>query len=256
MSSEKIPVIPQRKVERKSKRSRRMIVFLFFTTVFLIVFFNSDLSKVTHIEIEGLSYMKSSEIEAVLDVSVGDSFFLVKRDALQRNVDNLSAVQKASVEKKFPGTIIIQVEEHPAVAVQYESNGEARIVLSNGERIAIQENGVPLHVPILSGWDVEDPMWIRLCETLAEIPTPYLADVSEIIPIPTPSYPDKLQIFTRSKFEVITAISYLSDMMSVLDNVILELKQDGVKTGRVTMLETITWNSFAVEQGEEEIEEN
>lgn len=86
MSSEKIPVIPQRKVERKSKRSRRMIVFLFlfFTTVFLIVFFNSDLSKVTHIEIEGLSYMKSSEIEAVLDVSVGDSFFLVKRDALQR----------------------------------------------------------------------------------------------------------------------------------------------------------------------------
>lgn len=254
MSNEKIPVIPQPRVKKKSNKSRRILIllFLFFITIFLILFLHSDLSKVTQIDIEGLEYGSQSDIEAVVGLEKGDSFFFVQTSEIEQRVKSLRVVKNASVTKNFPGHITIQVEEYPAVAMEYASNGEAMIVLANGENVNNTSDQLPLHLPILSGWEVDDPIRLRLCETLADIPDAYLADVSEILPIPTVSYPDKLLIYTRSTFEVITSVQYMPEMMSVLDNVIFKLKQDDVNTGQITMLETITWSSFEQGQSEEE----
>mgnify|MGYP001183365550 CR=1 FL=1 len=257
MPRERIPAMPARRDATRVKRNRKLIVllFLFFITILMILFFNSTLSKVTIIEITGNRYVPKAEIEAVLDVKTDDQFFLVRTDEVERNILNLKEIKSVEVVKTFPGKVTVKVEEHPAVGIRFDGNQEAYVVLANGTGIRLEKGSIPPHLPILSGWDESDPNWLELCEVLAGIPAPSLADVSEILPYPSWSYPDRVKMYTRSRYEIITAIQYMEEMIPLLDNVVLQLKQDHNGPGTITMLETITYSSFDSDKSEEEIRE-
>jgi cell division protein FtsQ len=254
MGNEKIPVIRDRKEVRRSTRNRKLLflLFLFFITILIILFFNSALSKVTEINIKGTMYVEKHDIQDVLGVQLDDQFFLVSTDTVVRNVRKLKGVQSVKVVKSFPGTIVVTVKEYPAVALVYKSDGTDRVLLANGIEVSPAEKMSTMNLPILTGWDDKDPYRIALCKVLSEIRTPHLADISEILPIPTESYPDKLKIYTRSKFEVVTAIEFMEEMMPVLANTIITLKQNGEGPGTITMLEAISYMPFGEEAEEDE----
>jgi cell division protein FtsQ len=219
-----------------------------------ILFFHSTLSKVTVIEIVGNTYVDTASIEAVLDVQLNDQFFLVGAGAIEADVKQVAGIQDVRVVKTFPGKIAIHVTEYPAVAWEYADDGEF-VVLSNGLSLPQPEGTIPPHLPILSGWEASDPVRLQLAAVLAEIGPHHLADVSEILPYPSASYPDRVKIYTRSKYEVITAVQYLEEMLPALDNVILDLKQAGDGPGTLTMLEAISYAPFGAEDegdGDEE----
>ena len=77
-----------------------------------------------------------------------------------------------------------------------------------------------------------------------------ISDISEILPSPTPSFPDRIKLYTRSKFEVITAVSLLRDKVEYLNQVI-EMEQPGI----ITMLEADSYEPFKPENPEEGDEE-
>lgn len=255
MSKEKIPVIRDRKEVRRASRSRKLLflLFLFFITILIILFFNSTLSKVTAIEIKGQKYVGEADIVAVLNVKLDDQFFLVQEKSIMKDVEKLEQIESVHITKEFPGKIIIEVTEYPAVALEYESDGTAKVLLANG--VAVAPNGdVPHNLPILSGWTIEDPVKRSLLKALDKIPTQHLADVSEILPTPTLSYPDKVKIYTRSKYEVVTSVDYMDEMMPMLDNTIIKLRQNGDGPGTITMLEVISYLAFGSDEAETEVE--
>lgn len=257
MSKEKIPVIRDRKEIRRANRSRKLLflLFLFFITILIILFFNSTLSKVTEIEIKGYNYVGEADIRAVLDVKLEDQFFLVQTKGIMEDVRQLEPIESVHITKVFPGKIIIEVLEYPAVALEYESDGTTKVLLANG--VAVPPNGeVPHNLPIITGWAKDDPVKLALGVALDKIPSQHLADVSEIIPIPTVSYPDKVKIYTRSKYEVITSVEYMQEMMPMLDNIILKLRAQEQGPGTITLLETMTYSSFDEEGEETEIDED
>ncbi|MNP59118.1 Cell division protein DivIB [compost metagenome] len=104
--------------------------------------------------------------------------------------------------------------------------------------------------PILTQWKADDPLKEQLSETLAKIPNELTTDISEIIPNPTPSFPDQIRLYTKSQFEVITTISKLPDKVEYLNQVI-----ETERPGKITMLEADTYVPFIAddpEDGEEQ----
>jgi cell division protein FtsQ len=102
--------------------------------------------------------------------------------------------------------------------------------------------------PILRGWDDEDPVKKELTKALAEISPEKLADISEIKPEPSSSYPDKIMIYTRSFFEVVTTVGYLPEKVNYLDDIITGLQEEDITSGRLTLLEADTHIPFELEE--------
>jgi len=108
--------------------------------------------------------------------------------------------------------------------------------------VSVNEAGIAVEKPILTNWDTGDPNKAILCQTLGSISNELTSDISEIVPSPTLSFPDRIKLYTRSRFEVITSISLLKSKVAYLNQVI-ETKEPGL----ITMLEADSYVPFQVE---------
>ncbi|KPV56988.1 cell division protein FtsQ [Paenibacillus sp. A3] len=246
---ERLPVI--KKPNPKSRSSKKLLVFLFifFITLLLILFFQSSLSKITEIEIQGQQLISKEEIAQAAAVKAGDHFFSVSSSKVETQVKALRMVESVEVSKKFPGRLIIQVHEYPKVAYQVGENGQIEALLADASVVPVNVQGVALDKPILTGWSKDDPLKVKLCLAMSKLPAAYFSDVSEIKPSPTLPYPDKIKMYTRSHYEVQTTIEYLPEKMKYLDSYIASLQSSKISGGVITMLEADTHAPFDKESG-------
>jgi len=239
MPGDRIPAFREPKIARRQSRSRKLLflLFLFFITILVILFFHSSLSKITEIEITGNIYTTEEAILDAAGVQLHDSFFLVFPDRAAGRIREFPEIEDARVTLSFPGKVSITVREYPAVAREYGAAGSVRIVLANGVTIPDDGRVGPLNAPVLAGWEEHAELRLKLCRTLGELPLALLSDVSEIRPLPSASYPDKIRMYTRSGFEVITSVSYLPVKLPLLDNIIADMKEKGHESGEILLLE-------------------
>ncbi|KRE72486.1 cell division protein FtsQ/DivIB [Paenibacillus sp. Soil750] len=242
----KVPTLPVPKPRTRTNRKLLSFLIIFFLTVLVILFFQSSLSRISRIDVEGNVLLASDSIGQASQVAVGDRFFAVSSKTIGQRISKMPMIKSAAVKKMFPGVIHIQVEEFPKVAFQIDPNGKKQAVLADGNVIELPAGSViPLDMPILTGWTDTDPNKAALCKILGEIPQSALSDVSEIKPDPSESYPDKIKIYTRSQFEIHTTISYLPDRIDNLPGYIAGLAEDHISNGVITMLEVEYHTPFA-----------
>jgi cell division protein FtsQ len=233
----KMPAIPAPKPKVRSNRKLLIFLFAFFITVLVVLFFQSSLSRISAINIQGNELVASEEIGQAAQIAVGDRFFAITESTLEKRVAALKMIESAQVTKHFPGMITIQVKEFPRVAFQMNEQGQLEAVLADGASVVVHGSGVILDKPILTGWTENDPNRTELCKTLGELPTGALSDISEIKPEPSDSYPDKIKMYTRSQFVVYTTISYLPSKIENLASYIANMQENNISTGIITMLE-------------------
>lgn len=233
----KIPAIRKPKPIKRANRKLLMFLLVFFITILAILFFQSSISKISFIEIEGNEFVATETIELAAGIAAGDQFFGISSRTIGTRVETLPTVQSAEVTKRFPGLVRIRVTEYSRVAFQITPGGDAVILFADGSKM-VSQNGFVLDKPILSGWIEDDPLMVKLCGVLSQIPDRLLSDVSEISPDPTSAYPDKIKIYTRSNFEVYTTVSYFPEKIQYLDLYVAQLYQNDIKTGIITLLES------------------
>jgi cell division protein FtsQ len=233
---------PEKKQSRSSRRLLILLLFFFFVVLF-ILFFQSSISRIAEIKVQGNELASSEEIEQASGLMVGGHFFGFRSDVVLERIEAIPAVQTARMIKKFPGLIIIEVDEHPRVAFQYNTSGQLEAVLANGYAVPLP-SGVIVDKPVLTGWENDNEWRSKLCQTLVAIPESKLSFLSEIRPSSSTSYPDKIKIYTRSHFEVYTTVTYLPDKMEILYALIDEMKQKGVQSGVFELLEVDVHRSF------------
>ncbi|CAH1213778.1 Cell division protein DivIB [Paenibacillus plantiphilus] len=245
---EKVPVLrePVRK-KRRGGRNLLIVIILLFIVILCVLFFNSSISKVSAISVEGQKYLTEQMIQQAAGIVSGDAYFGTSASAIEERIKQLKPIEKVEVTKSFPGRIQIVVQEYPTVAYELSDKGELTAILSNGVSVAAPSGDLIVDKPILSGWEPGDPLKTELSKQLASIPAASLTDFSEIIPSPTKSFPDRIRIYTRTKFEIITAASLLPDKISILNSVV-ETQEPGL----VTMLIADTYESFVPEEVENE----
>lgn len=245
MSDHELKVPPIREPKPMAKGNKRIIFFiiLFFITILVILFFQSSISKISIIEIEGTELISTTVIGQASGIEIGDQFLGFSSRTVAHRIEQLPTIHEVEVTKRFPGRVIIKVTEYPRVAFQLQPSGEVLILFADGSYLPAQ-SGIVMDKPILSGWNIEDSILPMLCKVLSEIPDRFLSDVSEISPDPTLAYPDKVKIYTRSQFEVSTTIGYMAEKIRYLDIFVAQLQQDNIRSGLITMLETDKHSPF------------
>ncbi|SMF88383.1 cell division protein FtsQ [Paenibacillus uliginis N3/975] len=247
MPKTQIPVLKEDRPKPKTGRKIIFILMLLFLALLAVLFFRSPVSKVTEIHFTGNTFNTDKQLMEKSELAIGMQFFSVDADKVKERVTSLGTIETAEVDKKFPGVVNVTVVEYPTVAYELAKNGSLQAILASGKSIPVSASGIAVEKPILTQWDPKDPNKVKLSEVLADIPNSMTSDISEIIPSPTPSFPDRIKLYTRSKFEVITAVSLLRDKVEYLNQVI-EMEQPGV----ITMLEADSYVPFKPENLDEE----
>jgi cell division protein FtsQ len=246
LTNERIPVIRPDKKPGRSSRKLLFFLFIFFFIVLIVLFFQSSISRIAKIEIEGNEMVPAEEIGQASGLAEGDHFFGFRSSAVIQRIEQLPAVENVTVRKKFPGLIMLEIKEHQRVAFQYSPVGQLEVVLANGHIIPVIGSSIIVDKPILTGWNPDDPWKLKLCQALAAIDDSKLSFLSEIRPEPTVSYPDKVKIYTRSSYEVFTTVTYLPGKMDILYALIDEMKQKNVDSGVFELLEVDVHKPFHV----------
>lgn len=122
----------QKKVSKKAENSRTwkewvfIVVFIIFILVTLYVFLCSHLTKLQYFEIEGSERVNKNEIIYTIESTLGSSFFTyIKKDnyfiASKKNIINNilkdKRIKNVSIEKKFPQTLIVTIEEYEIIPI-------------------------------------------------------------------------------------------------------------------------------------------
>lgn len=247
MPKTRLPLLKEDKPNKKMSRKVTFILLLLFIALLAVIFFRSSISRISEIHFEGNKYASGEELLAKSGIEIGGQFFAVSKDAVSDSLKELKMVQDITVEKNFPGVISIHVTEYSAVAYELDQQGALKAILSSGASVTVNETGIAVEKPILTNWGVDDPNKAKLCQALAGISNELTSDISEIVPSPTLSFPDRIKLYTRSHFEVITAISLLGDKVEYLNQVI-ETEEPGL----IKMLEADSYVPFAAESAEKE----
>ncbi|MUT66188.1 cell division protein FtsQ/DivIB [Paenibacillus sp. NEAU-GSW1] len=237
--SAQMPVLKQPERRRKGSRKLLSILFLLFAVLLAVLFFNSSISKISVIDVTGSVNATKAEIVGAADIAIGDAFFGVAKETLEKRVLKVKAVQEATVVKQFPGSITISVKEYPVVAFEIGPDGQMTAIMSNATSVLAASGEALLDKPVLSGWKADDPNKAELTKQLGTISAKQLSDLSEIIPYPSKAYPDRIKMYTRTKFEVITSVSLLSEKIEALNAVI-----ESQEPGKITMLLADTYVPF------------
>ncbi|WP_052476410.1 cell division protein FtsQ/DivIB [Cohnella kolymensis] len=185
--------------------------------------------------------MSKEEVRKALGVVPGDSFFVPSSGRLKQRVLTLKPVEDVTITKNFPGVLKVEVKEYEMVAVQLSPDGQMFSVLANGLALPVVEGRLP-DKPVLSGWKPGDPNLIALCRALSGVPDQFLTDLSEIHSDPSTAYPDRIKLFTRSRFEVVTTVGKLADKISYLSDIV-----QNREPGKVLMLEADTYLPYSAE---------
>ncbi|RIE05462.1 cell division protein FtsQ/DivIB [Cohnella faecalis] len=220
--NERIPALKQAELPAKGKkRGRKLlaIVIALLAIILVFLFFRSSLAKIQVINVEGASYLTAEEVKAALAVNVGDSFFVPSSGKLETRVRSLKPVKEASIVKHFPGKLTVKLQEFEEVATELGADGKVQAVLANGLVLPSKQGALP-DKPILTGWKTGDANFQALCQTLSQLPDHLLTDLSEIKPDPSKSYPDRIKLYTRSRFEVVTTVGKLSEKIIFLSDIV------------------------------------
>lgn len=245
MSGGNMPVLKEPVRKRKGNKKLLAILLLLFAALLAVLFFNSSISRISEIQVTGMEHASMEQIQAASAVRVGDAFFQTSSGEIAGLVEQLPHVQSAKVVKVFPGVIKIEVQEHPVVAFELMQDGKLQALLASGASVEAKLGGGAMDKPILSGWEQDDPIKRELTKQLALIPQKQLSDLSEITPIPSKAYPDRIRMYTRTKFEVITAVSVLQEKIEAL-NAVIETQEPG----KITMLLADTYVPFQEDETE------
>ena len=241
--TERIPALKREAEPPRSRRGKKLIRLLIALAAILLVvlFFRSPLSKIAEIQVEGNEFVGREDVVQALGVSSGDSFFFPGIGKLKQRVEELQPIESVRIIKNFPGVLRVKVKEYPQVAVRLAADGGMSAILSNGLMLPMPKDKLP-DKPILSGWKTDDANLVELCRALSELPGYLLSDLSEIQPDPSVSYPKRIKLFTRSRFEVTTSIDLLKDKIAYLSDIV-----QNREPGKITMLDVDYYSPYSTE---------
>ncbi|HTG69349.1 MAG TPA: FtsQ-type POTRA domain-containing protein, partial [Candidatus Udaeobacter sp.] len=84
--SAQMPVLKEPSRKRMGSRKLLTILILLFVALLAVLFFNSSISKVSEIQIEGMRFVTSEEIGKTSGILVGDAFFRTSSSTIEDRI--------------------------------------------------------------------------------------------------------------------------------------------------------------------------
>ncbi len=109
-----------------------------------------------------------TQVEYAVQHALHGNFFTVNLDQIRASFEKLPWVRKASVRRRWPDGLEIELEEHVAVARWQNNAGEARLVNRQGEVFGAAKPGGQESLPLLGGPEGSAPRVLEEYQTASQ----------------------------------------------------------------------------------------
>lgn len=243
--------LPALKTERKKRANRRLILYLtfFFLLILLVVYFQSPLSHIRHIIVEGTEHVEERLIMEMSGIEIGNSMWNVDKEEAKKNIQQLEEVADVNVERFLPSTVHITIVERERIAY-VEKNGRYLPVLENGVILTEQSvRNIDAEAPVLHGFS-DDSLLQTFTQELSKLGDGVVNRISEVNMSEELAERDEVHLYMTDGIEVISTISSFSEHMATYPAVAQEI--DPNEPGVLHMKMSSYFESFEEENEEEE----
>lgn len=106
--------------------------------------------RVRHIEIQGRANTPEPVLLSALHVHKGEPIFGFSLDAARDRIESLSWVKEASVERRLPDTVVVNIQERRPFAI-WQNNNKFLLVDRSGNVVAHQDVAAFRKLPLIVG---------------------------------------------------------------------------------------------------------
>ncbi|MDQ0299044.1 cell division protein FtsQ [Salibacterium salarium] len=219
--------IPGIKEKRKKRTNRRLITYLsiFFILILVVVYFQSPLSDVRNIQVEGMVHVDADKLVNQSGIEKGVNIWNADLSGAERNVTEMDQIDSVSVDRSLPSTVLIKVNEYNRLAYIEMDSGYSP-VLQNGTILRDDvEQELPADAPILRNFSNEDKLEM-LTEELTQLGEGVLNRISEIVYAPTDEDEGELRLYMNDGITVSSLINNFASHMSSYPSVAREVDED------------------------------
>ncbi|MFD2704892.1 cell division protein FtsQ/DivIB [Salibacterium lacus] len=211
-AEEKIPAL---KEKRKKRTNRRLITYLsvFFFLILLVVYFQSPLSHIRHITVEGNEHTSQDNIIDRIHLQTGDGMWTADLSQAEESVQSHQEIENVTVDRSFPSTVTIQVQEYQRMAY-VETTGSFVPVLKNGEILSEKTyEELPSDAPILRNFENRDKL-AAFSKELSNLGEGVMNRISEVIYSPVEDDQNRLRLYMNDGIEVESTIQNFASHMA------------------------------------------
>ena len=197
----------KRKIEARKKLVKLLIVF--FVLIVIIVYFQSDYSKIKELTIKGNLITKKEEIIEWSGFKENDYFLKLRTEKMKEMLEKHGEIQKVTFKRSFPNKMSVTVVEYDQFAYLIK-NGKNYPVLENA--YVLKEESEALNSsPLLQDFN-QDAYLDETVLELGKLPKDILLCISEVQY--TPSNIDKniLTLYMNDGMQVLATITKLSNL--------------------------------------------
>ncbi|MEW9501390.1 cell division protein FtsQ/DivIB [Jeotgalibacillus marinus] len=219
--------VPQLKQRRKKRANRRLlvVVLLFVLFILIILFFQSPYSKIQSISVNGLNGLTEEEIIEAGGVAIGDSFWSTGTDKVIEDIKDHLEVKNVFIDKKFPTSLIIKVEEYQHIAYVSQDQLFMPILENGASSTPVAVNELSSHAPILIGFSSQEILE-KMATELAKLPVEVQQSISEVYSTPTDTDQNHINVYMNDGFEVSAVIDTFAEKMAYYPSIVSELNPD------------------------------
>ena len=244
--------IPKLKEQRRKRANRRLLILIvvLFFVILGIVYFQSPLSKVGDVFIQGNGYTDSAIILEKSGITNQTPILMLREDKVEKHILSLPQLKSASIKTIFPNKVEITVKEYERIAYIAE-NDVFYALLENGEKISAYELHSPFSGPILKGF--EEPDLLQLAaKQLSKLPLEIKNAMSEVVYSPKKTDRYRIVVYMNDGFEVHANLKTFSEKMVYYPSLIKQL--DPNQRGILDMEVGLFFRSYSSQ--EEKVEES
>lgn len=251
---ERIPSMRERR-RRKANRKFFFIVGLFVIALLTVLYFQSSLSKIENVQIEGAHlYDKNYYLEAS-DLQPGDKLWGFTKSEVKNKLEEIEGVQLVDVARKWFRSVAISVTEWNPIAY-LEVEGKYSILLESGEVLKQEELVITEDAPVLNGF-TDNKLQKQMTTQLTRMENNSYQLISEIIYTGTKDSPDSITVFMNDGYEIKALLPTFAEKMMYYSEIVAQLtnEEKGVIDMEVGTFFTPYSQIYGVEEQLEQVAE-
>ncbi|ARK31090.1 cell division protein FtsQ/DivIB [Halalkalibacter krulwichiae] len=232
MSKEKVVTINERiptlKEQRKQRANRRLLFFLsfFFLLLLLMIYFQSPLSHVRNVVVEGNHFVADEKIISLSKIDSGTSIWNLNKSEIEQRLLGHIELSKVDIERQLPSTVKIKVDEYARIGYLLRDDDKYYPILETGEFLnELPNQTFPSDAPLLNNFEQGEQL-SELSAELQKLSTELIERISEIFYHPTEADSLAVVLFMTDGIEVHTSIRDFADNLAPYSSIVQELEPD------------------------------
>ena len=234
--------IPKLKEARKKKANRRLIMYLcaFFLLISVIVYLQSPLSHVKHIEVTGNNFLTKKTVKELSSVTKKTNIWTLSKSEIEKKLTDNPVIESVNIKRSLPNTVVFEVKERKVIGYISKEN-HCQPIVENGSILDMQAKRLNGEVPVLREFK-DDAYFKKMTSELGKLNEDIRKLISEVYWSPEKDNKNKIKLYMNDGFVVESGLKGFANNMKVYPSISSQLdpkKKGIIHIGRGAYFEEI-----------------